>query len=211
MKAISEMKSWQHFGLISMWKKKRKKIDGVSAFMRDSLVKDALKKCFMLKMYQVCLQRAKVQSICQHPWRGMHVLTHRHQKPIPGGKLTASNQERTTTSNNGSGRGSLLPLQLLLPKAKPLSMKATTVTSQPQAGKSCFGCWQRKFSRSLALTSCCHWAWAEKLHEQPHTKPLAALPKGKWLSAAPTVQVHTSDVQIWTVFLDFPWCTLRGF
>lgn len=41
-------------------------------------------------------------------------------------------------------------------KSQASFAKAATVTSQPQAGKSCFGSRQKKFSRSLALTSCCH-------------------------------------------------------
>lgn len=79
-------------------------------------------------------------------------------------------------------------------KSQTLLAKAATDTSQPQAGKSRFGSWQKKFSRSLALTSCCHRA--EKLQEQPHTKPLTALPNGKWVSPRRTVQAHTSHVQI---------------
>lgn len=71
---------------------------------------------------------------------------------------------------------SALPLAPYTKSSTPLP-KAATVTSQPQAGKSCFGSWQRKLSRSLALTSCCHGA--EKLQEQPHTKDRRALPKGK--------------------------------
>lgn len=56
-------------------------------------------------------------------------------------------------------------------KSQTSPAKAATVTSQPQAGKSCFGSWQRKFSRSLALTSRCHWAGESQ--EQPHTEPLS--------------------------------------
>lgn len=92
---------------------------------------------------------------------------------------------------------SALPLAPYTMSSTPLP-KAATVTSQPQAGKSCFGSWQRKLSRSLALTSCCHGA--EKLQEQPHTKDRRALPKGKgfWFvfffpPPGWTVQIHTPN------------------
>lgn len=39
-----------------------------------------------------------------------------HQRPIPGGKLPASNQGRVATSNNGSSRGSALSLGWLYQK-----------------------------------------------------------------------------------------------
>lgn len=114
-------------------------------------------------------------------------------------KLTAQNQGRTATNN---GTKDQLCHWAWYTKSQISLAKAATVTSQAQAGKSRFGSWQRKFSRSLALTSCCHGA--EKLHEQPHTKPLAALPKGKHVSPRRTVHVRASNVQIQTVFLDFP-------
>ena len=94
----------------------------------------------------------------------------------------------TAISNNGTED------HLLKLKTKPHSLKQRLLHPQTEAGKSRFGSWQRKSSRSLALTSCCHEA--EKLHEQPHTKPLAALPKGKHVSPRRIVHVHTSTVQI---------------
>lgn len=158
------MKFSKHFGLISIQNKRSQKIQRDPSW--DSLVKDegkdVLKKCFMLKICEVsvCLETWLSQEYQQHLGTGMHVWTHRHQRPIPGGKFEASSQERT--SNNGTVYhwASYMKSQTPLPKA-------ATVTSQPEAGKSCFGSWQKKFSRSLALTSCCHWA--DKLREQPHT------------------------------------------
>lgn len=80
-------------------------------------------RCSMQTMLN-CVQseRDKVKGICQHPWAGMHVRIHRHQRPIPGGKLPASNQWRVATSNNGSGRITFVK-GLVIPKAKPDSLK----------------------------------------------------------------------------------------
>ena len=55
----------------------------------------------------MCALRDKVECICQHPWAATYMWT---QGPVPGGKLTASNQGRTVTSNKGTVRGSALPL-----------------------------------------------------------------------------------------------------
>lgn len=136
-------------------------------------------------------ERDKVKDICHPPWAAMHVWTHRHQRPIPGGKLAASNQGQQQLVTMVQSEDQLYHSAGCTRSQTSLS-KAVTVTSQPQTGKFCFGSRQRKINRSLALTSCCHGA--EKLQEQPHTKPLAALPKGKRASPRWTVQVHTSDV-----------------
>jgi hypothetical protein len=71
-------------------------------------------------------------------------------------RKTPAATSQATTSNNGTVlRLSALPLAPYTVSLASLP-KAATVTSQPQAGKPCFGSWQRKLSRSLALTSCCH-------------------------------------------------------
>lgn len=109
------------------------------------------KKCLTLKnmwtacafgQSQVCLPASSGRNACMDTQK---------QRPLLGGKLTASSQERRATINNGG-----ICHELLTPRAKAPLSKAATVTSQLQAGKSSFGSWQRKFSRSLALTSCCH-------------------------------------------------------
>lgn len=51
------------------------------------------------------LERAKIKGISQHLWAEMHMWIQ-----TPGGKLAASNQGRAATSNNGTVRGSALPL-----------------------------------------------------------------------------------------------------
>lgn len=145
--------------------------------------------------------RAKIKGISQHLWAEMHMWIHRHLEENSQPLIRVEQQLVTMVQSEDQ-----LCHSDGYTKSQTLLEKAATVTSEPQAGKSRFGSRQRKFSRSLALTSCCHGA--EKLHEQPHTKPLTALPKGKRVSPRWTVQVHTFDGQIWTVFLDFPWCTL---
>lgn len=152
----------------------------------------------------MCALRDKVECICQHPWAGTYVWTHRHQGPVPGGKLAASHREERQLVTKIQSEDQLCPSSPCT-KSQTSLAKTATVTSQPQAGKSHIGSWQKKFSRSLALTSCCH---GEKLHEQPHTKPLSVLPKGRLVSPRRTVRVPTSDVQIQTVFMDVPWYTL---
>lgn len=164
---------------------------------------EALKKCLILKTCELCmhLERAKIKGISQHLWAEMHMWIHRHLEENSQPLIRVEQQLVTMVQSEDQ-----LCHSDGYTKSQTLLAKAATVTSEPQAGKSRFGSRQRKFSRSLALTSCCHGA--EKLHEQPHTKPLTALPKGKRVSPRWTVQVHTFDGQIWTVFLDFPWCTL---
>lgn len=109
------------------------------------------------------LERAKIKGISQHLWAGMHMCTHRHLEKNSQPLIRVEQQLVTMVQSEGQ-----LCHSDGYTKSQTLLAKAATVTSKPQAGKSRFGSRQRKFSRSLALTSCCHGA--EKLHEQPHTK-----------------------------------------
>lgn len=169
-----------------------KKEENIDSLVKDG-GKDALKKCLTLTRWELCVhsERDKVKNTGQHHWSGMHVWTHRHQRPTPGGKLAASNQGTAATVTMEQSEDQLCH-SAGCTKSQTSLAKAATVTSQPQAGKPCSGSWQSKTSRSLALTSCCHRA--DKLQEQPHTKTLIALPKGKRVPPRWTVQVHTSDV-----------------
>lgn len=155
-------------------------------------------------MWTVYVFTERQSSICQRPWTGTHVWTHWHQRPIPGGKLTASDQKRT--SNNGPVRGSALPLSSLYQKPSLFCWSSDCYISASS--------WQIllwipaeeiqpfiSLNKLLSLSGEVTWA---ATHRVSHSPPL----KGKRVSPGRTVQVHTSYVQIRTVFLDFPWCTL---
>lgn len=160
-----------------------------------------------MNAWTMCALRDKVEGLCRHPWTAMdcgHTDSRGQHLEENSPPLIRAEEQLVTKVQSGDR----LCLSAPYTQTQTSLAKAATVTSPPQAGKSRFGSWQRKFSRSLALTSCCHWV---KLHEQPHTKPLAVLPKGRLVSSRRTVRVHTSSVQTQTVFFDVPWCTLEYF